>query len=94
MQIDNLLEIRKRLRDAGINPDDYYILFNNTLNGTPIESYCITHDNKFACVILPNTNIDIENNICIFEIKEIYTTYLSNGTMSFLTKVYLCYNNN
>ena len=90
--MNTLEEIRKRFLNQGIEIEDCYLFFDNKFEGQKVESYCPSKDNNFMCIVFNNKLLkETDFNIDVFEIKDIYNTYLSNGEMSYLTNIYLLY---
>ncbi len=93
-------QVAKRLREAQINIDDKRILINaSSLDGEPISGVSFSKDERWVCVPVSDEYalnfIDSSNNEkypykpqC-FEVVESYSTYLSNGVMSYLTEIRL-----
>ena len=92
-----LEEIKNRLREQGVNCDDFYVMWQRKgtyLESEEISGFTESKDGKFICVPV----YDEEANVIIgefnyrpqcFEVAEKYETYLSDGYMSILTNVWL-----
>ncbi len=90
----------KRLREAQINIDDRHILINaSSLDGEPVDGLSFSQDGRWVCIpVFDESALNFIGNLkddkypykpqC-FEIVEGYSTYLSNGEMSYLTEIRL-----
>lgn len=99
MKLKWLEEIKQRCKNQNIDISDCYILFARNqayFEGELIAGVTESKDGKWICIPVYDEEI---SNACgeymyspqCFEIKRKFTTYLSNGTMSALTTVWLLY---
>ena len=92
-------EIENRCKAQGIDLSDCYIMFqrNQTwFNGECITGYTESRDGRWICIPVyddeaSNTYGEHVYSPQCFEVKKKLQTYLSNGTMSTLTVVWLLY---
>lgn len=92
-------EIENRCKNQGIDTSDCYIMFARNqiwFNGECITGVSESKDGRWVCIPVYNdeaSNVygDYVYSPQCFEVKEKLTIYLSNGTISTLTTVWLLY---
>lgn len=93
-------EIRERCKNQNISTEDCLIMFqrNQTyFNGEEISGFSESKDGRWMCIPVYNDEISAMSDGYVytpqcFEIKDKMTTYLSNGSMSTLTTIWLLRN--
>lgn len=93
-------EIRERCKNQNINTEDCLIMFqrNQTyFNGEEISGFSESKDGRWMCILVYNEEISAMSDEYVytpqcFEVKDKMTTYLSNGSMSTLTTIWLLMN--
>lgn len=93
-------EIRERCKNQNIDTEDCLIMFqrNQTyFNGEKISGFSESKDGRWMCIPVYNDEISNMSDEYVytpqcFEIENKMTTYLSNGSMSTLTTIWLLRN--
>ena len=90
-------EILSKLSEQGIDTSDCYLMFNRGstyFNGGFIDGVTESKDGRFICIPVKDED-EIFGGYSYrpqcFEIKNKFTTYISDGMMSVLSTIWLLY---